>query len=153
MKRKQGVSTTQLSHSKNIYICMCVYIYEKWKWSRSVVSDSLRPHGHQAPPPMGFSRQEYWSGLPFPSPGIFLTQGWNLGLLHHRQMLYHLSHQGSNIYISEPLKSHSVKPPSSIPNKNRILGAGDPDIKKAFFVVDIHPPEIQLAALEVRSQA
>ena len=23
----------------------------------------------QAPPTMGFSRQEYWSGLPFPSPG------------------------------------------------------------------------------------
>ena len=28
---------------------------------------------HQAPPSMGFSRQEYWSGLPFPSPGIFKT--------------------------------------------------------------------------------
>ena len=24
---------------------------------------------HQAPMSMGFSRQEYWSGLPFPSPG------------------------------------------------------------------------------------
>ena len=24
---------------------------------------------HQAPPSIGFSRQEYWSGLPFPSPG------------------------------------------------------------------------------------
>ena len=24
---------------------------------------------HQAPPSRGFSRQEYWSGLPFPSPG------------------------------------------------------------------------------------
>ena len=24
---------------------------------------------HQTPPSMGFSRQEYWSGLPFPSPG------------------------------------------------------------------------------------
>ena len=24
---------------------------------------------HQAPPSMVFSRQEYWSGLPFPSPG------------------------------------------------------------------------------------
>ena len=24
---------------------------------------------NQAPPSMGFSRQEYWSGLPFPSPG------------------------------------------------------------------------------------
>ena len=23
---------------------------------------------YQAPPSMGFSRQEYWSGLPFPSP-------------------------------------------------------------------------------------
>ena len=23
---------------------------------------------HQAPPPLGFSRQEHWSGLPFPSP-------------------------------------------------------------------------------------
>ena len=24
---------------------------------------------HQAPPSMGFSRQEYWSGVPLPSPG------------------------------------------------------------------------------------
>ena len=24
---------------------------------------------YQAPPSVGFSRQEYWSGLPFPSPG------------------------------------------------------------------------------------
>ena len=24
---------------------------------------------HRAPPSMGFSRQEYWSGSPFPSPG------------------------------------------------------------------------------------
>ena len=24
---------------------------------------------HQAPPSVGFSRQEYWSGLPFPSAG------------------------------------------------------------------------------------
>ena len=24
---------------------------------------------YQVPPSMGFSRQEYWSGLPFPSPG------------------------------------------------------------------------------------
>ena len=27
------------------------------------------PLACQAPLPMGFSRQEYWSGLPFPSPG------------------------------------------------------------------------------------
>ena len=36
-----------------------------------VVSDSLRPWTvvYQAPPSMGFSRQEYWSGVPLPSPG------------------------------------------------------------------------------------
>ncbi|XP_059741039.1 mitochondrial adenyl nucleotide antiporter SLC25A24 isoform X2 [Bos taurus] len=39
----------------------------------SVMSDSTRPHrldyaAHQAPPSLGFSRQEHWSGLPFPSP-------------------------------------------------------------------------------------
>ena len=33
------------------------------------MSDSLQPQGHQAPPSMGFSRQEYWNELPFPSPG------------------------------------------------------------------------------------
>ena len=30
---------------------------------------------HQAPPPVGFSRQEYWSGLPFPSPGDLPNPG------------------------------------------------------------------------------
>ena len=37
-----------------------------------------------------FSRQEYWSGLPFPTPRD-LPPGINLGLLHCRQILYHLS--------------------------------------------------------------
>ena len=41
----------------------------------------------------GFSRQEYWSRLPFPSSGVFLTQGWNPGLLHCQLILYHLSPQ------------------------------------------------------------
>ena len=30
---------------------------------------------HQAPLSMGFSRQEYWSGLPFPSPGHLPNPG------------------------------------------------------------------------------
>ena len=35
------------------------------------MSDSAIPWtvAYQAPPSMGFSRQEYWRGLPFPSPG------------------------------------------------------------------------------------
>ena len=46
--------------------------------SHSVVSDSLRPHGLQPTRllcPWGFSRQEYWSGLPYPSPGDLLNPG------------------------------------------------------------------------------
>ena len=37
----------------------------------SVVSDSAAPWtvACQVPLSMGFSRKEYWSGLPFPSPG------------------------------------------------------------------------------------
>ena len=42
---------------------------------------------------MEFSRQEYWNGLPFASPGIFLTQRSNPGLLHCSQILYHLEIQ------------------------------------------------------------
>ena len=45
---------------------------------------------HQAPLCMEVSRQEYWSGLPFPSPG----DRPNPGLLHFRQTLYHLRDLG-----------------------------------------------------------
>ena len=46
---------------------------QKWKVkgkSLSCVQFFATPWtaAHQAPPSMGFSRQEYWSGLPFPSP-------------------------------------------------------------------------------------
>ena len=33
---------------------------------------------YQAPPPMGFSRQEYWSGVPLPSPKCYLIDIVNL---------------------------------------------------------------------------
>ena len=34
-----------------------------------------RTVAYQAPPSMGFSRQEYWSGVPFPSPGDLPNPG------------------------------------------------------------------------------
>ena len=57
----------------------------------------------QALPSMGFSRQECWSRLPFPSPGIFPTQESNPGLLHCRHRLYRLSHQGSLLHSTDIL--------------------------------------------------
>ena len=47
----------------------------KWKWSRSVVSDPQWPPrtaAFQAPLCMGFSRQEHWSGVPLPTPYIWI---------------------------------------------------------------------------------
>ena len=46
----------------------------KWKVKVKVLSRVWLPAtpwtaAHQAPPSMGFSRQEYWSGVPLPSPG------------------------------------------------------------------------------------
>ena len=35
---------------------------------------------HKAPLSMGFSRQEYWSGLPFPSPGHLPDAGIEPGI-------------------------------------------------------------------------
>ena len=52
--------------------------------SRSVESDSLQLRetvAHQAPLFMGFPRQEYWSGLPFPSPGSLPDPGIEPGSL------------------------------------------------------------------------
>ena len=50
-----------------------------WKWKVKVKSFSrVRlfmtrwTAAYQAPPSMGFSRQEYWNGVPLPSPVIFL---------------------------------------------------------------------------------
>ena len=47
-----------------------------------------------------FSRQEHWSGLPFPSPGDLADPGIEPGSPHCRQILYHLSHH-RNIYIPQ----------------------------------------------------
>ena len=56
----------------------------KWKGSCSVMYDLATPWttAYQAPPSMGFSRQEYWSGVPLPSPTNLLKWGIKLFLSH-----------------------------------------------------------------------
>ena len=49
----------------------------------------------QAPPSMGFFRQECWSGLPFPSPGDLPDPGIEPGSPALRAVVYRLSHHGS----------------------------------------------------------
>ena len=73
------------------------YIFVKPLKSLSCVRLFVTPWtvAYHAPPSMGFSRQEYWSGCHFLLQEFFPTQGWNPGLLHCRQTLYHLSYQES----------------------------------------------------------
>ena len=90
--------------------------------SHSVIPNPLRPRTAtiQAPLSMGFSRQEHWSGLLFPSTagvgshsllqGIFPTQRLNPGLLHSRQILYHLSQQGSPDWLYKIKSLQMVSP-------------------------------------------
>ena len=58
------ISAVQQSNSV-LHISACIL-------TQSVMSNSFHLHGlkaHQIPLSMGFPRQEYWSGLPFPPPG------------------------------------------------------------------------------------
>ena len=68
----------------------------------------------------GFSRQEYWSGLPCPPPGELPTQGSNpqlLQLLHCGQILYHQATREAQRYIcskfSRSVVSDSLRPHES----------------------------------------
>ena len=63
---------------------------------------------------MGFSRQEYWSGLPCPPPGDLsnpeILNTCLLSLLHCRQILYALDHLGSLCVIIFPLFKTQLAP-------------------------------------------
>ena len=85
---------------------------KNWKWSHSVVSDSvtLWTVAYQAPPCVGFSRQEYWSGLPFPSP-MHESEKW----------------KGSCSVVSDSLRPHGLQPtrllcPWDFPGKSTRVG-------------------------------
>ena len=93
----------------------------------------------QAPLPMAFSRQEYWSGWPCPPPGIFQTQGSNpclLCLLHWQAGslplappgTHHCNHScvlalknskaESRSVVSDSLLPHGLYSPYNSPGQN-----------------------------------
>ena len=84
--RKKRKSTTSLflplSAYKNLPFCTAPQrelLFVRWllllllsHFSRVRLCETPQTAAHQAPPSLGFSRQEYWSGLPFPSPFVIL---------------------------------------------------------------------------------
>ena len=75
------------------------YKVSTWSERRSIVSDSLRPHGLYSP--WNSSGQNTGMGRHFLLQGIFLTQGSNPGLSHYRHISYQLSHQGSPTSVNK----------------------------------------------------
>ena len=80
VKKKSDVKSVLLiCHC--LVIRSCLTLCDPWDW---------------VPLSIGFLRQEYWSGLPFPFPGDLPDpQGANLRLLHWQTAYLLLSHHGS----------------------------------------------------------
>ena len=77
-----------------IYVCIltyCVCMRACCHLSRVPLFTTPWTVAHQAPLSMGFSRREYWNGLPCPPPGDLFHSGSNpnlLQLMHCRQILH-----------------------------------------------------------------
>ena len=76
-----------------------------WKWkvkvkllSRVQLLETPWTAAYQAPQSMGFSKQEYWSGVPLPSPGMAL--GWPLiGKPRHKRFLKNRNYLSEITYL------------------------------------------------------
>ena len=90
----------------------------------------------QAPLSMGFSRQEYWGGLPFPSPGDLPSSGIELGLLHLLHCRWILDSPramgkqalGWGICISNKLLTDFTKPDSCVEAHGCHIQTGAPSL-------------------------
>ena len=58
-----------------VCVCVCVYVCACLYNHVLLFAVPWTEEAHQAPLSMEFSRQEYWSELPFPSPGNLLDPG------------------------------------------------------------------------------
>ena len=80
------------------------------RFSRVRLCATPQTAAHQAPPSLGFSRQEHWSGLPFPSP-MHESEKW----------------KWSRSVVSDPQWSHGLQPtrllrPWDFPGKSTRVG-------------------------------
>jgi len=107
----KSISIWEIYIAKNTVYIMCLKVKSL---SRVWLFATPWTVAYQAPLSMGFSRQEYWSGLPFPSPRDIPNPGIEPRdcLLHCRQTLYRLSHQGSTLVTHKCLilQPHGLKP-------------------------------------------
>ena len=94
----------------------------------------------QGPQSMGFSRQEYWNGLPCPPPAIFLTQGLNpclLCLLHWQAGSFPLAPPGKPLPAARQAESPATTPCS-------LLSPAEPCLQPGCFGLSTFPSRAEL---------
>ena len=70
----RGVAESDMTERIRLPLLYCI-ISSVQSLSRVRLFATFWTVAHQAPPSMGFSRQEYWSGLPHPPPGDLPNPG------------------------------------------------------------------------------
>ena len=111
-------------HAFCVWVFVCVHVNACMLSRLSCVQLYVTPWtiARQAPLSLGFSRQEYWSGVPFPSPGDLPDPGmestspavpvWQADSLS-------LSHQGSHANSSTKFNIYRfIEPPAQLRNRN-----------------------------------
>ena len=118
----QGIFSTQVWNPLLLCLLHCrqIFFFYQLSYQGSIVTSkndnylhgdglvakscpTLPPNGaHQAPLSMGFPRQEYWSGLPFPSPEDLPDPGVELTSPALQADSLWLSHLGSPITFLNP---------------------------------------------------
>ena len=95
------------------FLLQCMKVKVK-SLSRVRLSATPWAAAHQAPSSMGFSRQEYWSGVPLPSPDIYVT-------------MYEIDRgfPGSAVVKKPPASTGDTKDSGSIPGSGESPGEGN----------------------------
>ena len=85
--------------------------------------DRIDSSMHQAPASMGFSRQEYWSGLPFPSPGNLPNPGMEPGsprIVDRRFLIW----ATKEVLKNPSVNARDIRNAVSVPGSGRSPGGG-----------------------------
>ena len=115
-------------------VYLSIYVSMFGVLSHLVMSDFLRPHGLQPVRllcPWGFSRPEYWRGLPYPPPGDLPKPG-----IEHRSLA---------------LQADSL--PSEPPGKHKNTGVGSLSLlQRLFLTQELNPGFPALQAVSVPAE-
>ena len=107
-----NVSELKFKHKPALALGLCpqLLLLLLSHFSHLLLCATTETAAHQAPPSLGFSRQEHWSGLPFPSP-VHESEKW----------------KWSRSVMSDSLRPHELQPtrllhPWDLPGKSTGVG-------------------------------